>query len=126
MTIKPSPIECDVCSIEKKSVNHWWWVRLDGSRFVSGSLKTQKVAGAEDRHACGSDHAGILYQRFMATGKLDKEMHPETQAKPIGLTEAGILGKEPEIEKEEEGRDNQNEVQASEAGRQEAAPTPVN
>jgi hypothetical protein len=97
MSIKPSPIECDVCGIEKKSVNHWWWLRLEGKKFVSGSLASQKIAGKEDRHACGSDHAGVLYQRFLGTGKLDKEMHPEPASRPVGLTEAAALGKEPEI-----------------------------
>jgi hypothetical protein len=98
MSIKLNSIVCDVCGIEKKSVNHWWWLHLEGRKFVSGSLKNQRVPREEDHHACGSDHAGTLYQRFMANGNLDKEMHERRIPEPVGLTEAGALGKEPAVE----------------------------
>ena len=108
MSVKPSPIVCDICGIEKQSANHWWWVRLDGKTFRAGSLKTQRAPSPKDQHACGSNHAGTLFQRFLSTGTLEMEMHPQAE-KTEGL-----------------GNENQGEVQVeNEVGRQEGS-TPAN
>ena len=84
MSIKSSPIICDICGIEKQSVNHWWWVRLEGKAFKVGSLGKKKVPSPNDHHACGSGHAVTLFQRFLTTGTLEMERHPQIE-KPEGL-----------------------------------------
>jgi hypothetical protein len=120
MSIKAAPIVCDVCGVEKQSVNHWWFVRVEGKTFRAGPLTAKRTPGPNENHACGSGHAATLFQRFLGTGKLDKEMHPDSGVRPVGLTEAGLLGKK-------EGKvENQDEVQVeSEDGRQEGSPPAV-
>ena len=86
MSIKPSPIICDVCGIEKQSANHWWFVRVEGKVFKAGSLGKQKIPSPSDHHACGSGHAVTLFQRFLSTGTLEMEMHPQAE---VGGLESG-------------------------------------
>ena len=64
MSIKSSPIICDICGIEKQSVNHWWWVRLEGKAFKAGSLGKQKVPSPNDHHACGQAMRDVLSAFF--------------------------------------------------------------
>ena len=122
-----SQVTCDVCNITKQETNHWFRAAVYNSVFRSGPYREGKNPWADEKHACGAGCADALHHRFVTTGKLDKEMHPDTKDRPVGLTEAGLLGKKPAIETEEVlGNENQGEVQAESAvGRQEGSPPAV-
>ena len=95
-------VKCDVCGIEKRQANHWYRVAVQGRKFVSSGFEAKQEPWRDQKEVCGPGHAQTLFQRFLSTGTLEMEMHPQ----PEGL-----------------GNENQDEVQAeNEVGRQEGSP----
>jgi hypothetical protein len=101
-------IKCDVCGIRKQQANHWYRVAVQGKKFLSSSLDAEPKPWKGEKQACGPGHAQTLYQRFLSTGTLEMEMHPQAE-KPEGL-----------------GNEDQDEVQAENAaGGEEGSPAAV-
>lgn len=82
-------VSCDVCKVDKKGVNHWFAVWVVDGIFRCGEITPERVAVS---HVCGIEHATILFHRFLSTGVLDMEKHPDTASRPVGLTEEVLLG----------------------------------
>lgn len=102
-------VKCDVCGIEKRQANHWYRVAVQGRKFVSSGFEAKQEPWREQKEVCGPGHAQTLFQRFLSTGTLEMEIHPQAK-KPEGL-----------------GNENQDEVQVGkEVGRQEGPPPAVN
>jgi hypothetical protein len=74
------PIQCDICGIAKQSTNHWYRMAIVDGMFVSTPLKDGQRPMKGEKHACGAAHAGAFYLRYLTTGNLEMEMHPEPAA----------------------------------------------
>ena len=75
-------IQCCVCGEHKRSsmVNGWWVIETTLFGF---SCEHMPRAGppASKKCACGAAHAGILFQRYLTNGTLEKEVHEVKQSK---------------------------------------------
>jgi len=66
-------VECNVCNIQRKKVNHWFRVMAQSSQFMCSPLQEEdiKLENASDIHVCGQEHGQILFQRWLATGSIE-------------------------------------------------------
>ena len=71
-------IRCDVCRVQKQRSNHWYRVAIQGKKFVSSSLDAEPKPWKGEKQVCGPGHAQTLFQRFLSTGTLEMEMHPQS------------------------------------------------
>jgi hypothetical protein len=99
-------IECYVCQEHKRSleVNGWWTVGAT-SGFSCEHMPPEGPP-ADKVCVCGASHASVLFQRFLTTGALEKEVHAGNQSKPVGLTEETILSSSTETEKGQNGSES--------------------
>jgi len=77
---------CDVCNIERKTVNHWFIVS-----FVNGELRLscwneEKAKKKDVMHVCGTAHAHTLVDQYTAS------MSGKEQAGSICQDEAVKVG----------------------------------
>lgn len=70
-------IRCDVCGIEKRRSNHWFRATVQNGVYRSGPYREGQKPWVDEKHVCGPGHADTLHNRFVTTGRLDMEMHPE-------------------------------------------------
>lgn len=89
-------ISCDVCGRDQGAVNHWWCVWVEKGVFHSCSVV--KAPKRKVHHACGNEHETVLHHRWLTTGRLEMEMHPEPKEKPVGLTEEDLGVKKDAVE----------------------------
>ena len=84
-------ISCDVCNRDQAACNHWWCVWVEENIFhscaVADKPKSKRIKYA---YTCGAEHEGVLHNRWLTTGSLEIEMHPELKEKPVGLTEESL------------------------------------
>lgn len=67
------PYACKVCKIRRDNdVNHWFV--LARTNEVLAIMKWNESVAAQPgaEHACGQDHAQILFSRWLATGSFEE------------------------------------------------------
>lgn len=71
MAVVPLTYICDVCNKRRDTdVNHWITMSAE-----HGTLTVERLSfadGIHTHHACGFDHATILFARWMSTRSLDE------------------------------------------------------
>ena len=82
-------ISCDVCKRDQATVNHWWCVWVEKGIYHACSTK-DRPSRKRAKHACGNDHETVLHNRWLTTGSLEIEMHPEPAARPVGLKQEDL------------------------------------
>lgn len=75
-------VSCDICGKDKAEVNHWFKVWIDSMVFKTTSFENKTksfenfVLNKEDAHVkdvCGTEHAMVMYNRFLANGTLEAD-----------------------------------------------------
>ena len=79
-------ISCDVegCKRDQAAVNHWFCCWIQGKTYhACPSADAPRKKGR--KHACGAEHETVFHNRWLTSGSLDMEMHPEPENRPVGL-----------------------------------------
>lgn len=67
-------VVCDVCERTKGAVNHWFKVDVDTDGiFTCIAMEHEDDHELPGKDVCGQECATKLFQRFLATGKLEAE-----------------------------------------------------
>lgn len=66
-------IVCDVCERHKGAVNHWFKVSVIQDTFDCFRVESEEMHECVGKDVCGQECATKLFQRFLATGKLEAE-----------------------------------------------------
>jgi hypothetical protein len=64
--------KCDVCEIYKREVNHWWRIWIAEDAFCCAPFAST-TADPEAKDVCGVEHAQQMFNRYLATGTLEKQ-----------------------------------------------------
>ncbi len=67
-------IQCDICGVERKEVNHWHLARL-----TSSGLHFPKTRKIGDKDLCGQVCAHKLLDRYLSTGSIEAPNVPPNQ-----------------------------------------------
>lgn len=80
-------ISCDVegCGRDQGANNHWFAVWVEKGVYCVCSVAKAPKNKKGLKHACSADHETRFHDRWLSTGNLLMQMHPEPKTRPVGL-----------------------------------------